>query len=299
MGTDQRAALAARIRRREFFVAPGVYDMVSARIADSMGFTALYMTGYGATASYLGVPDVGLASYRDMVGRAGQIAAASSTPLIADADTGYGGLLNVRQTIRGYEAAGVAALHIEDQIDPKRCGHTPGKQVVPIKDMVRKIEVAVDSRDSDDFIIIARTDARAPLGLDDACRRAEAYAKAGADVLFVEALDGEAEMELVGGRFDHPLLINITGGLTPVLPAERLREMGYTIAIYPGAAFGAAAKAAMGIYESLKADGSTLNCTVPRMQGMAMHEMMGFPEVWDFERKWAEDPADTEDEAAE
>lgn len=299
MGNKKRAALAARIRRRDFFVAPGVYDMVSARIADAMGFTALYMTGYGATASYLGVPDVGLASYRDMVGRAGQIAANSATPLIADADTGYGGLINVRQTIRGYEAAGVAGLHIEDQVDPKRCGHTPGKEVVPAKDMVRKIEVAVDSRDSDDFIIIARTDARAPLGLDEACRRAEAYAKAGADVLFVEALDGEAEMELVGRRFDHPLLINITGGLTPVLPAERLREMGYTIAIYPGAAFGAAAKAVTGIYESLKQDGSTLNCKVPRLQGMDMHEMMGFPQVWDFEAKWAEDAPESKDEAAE
>ena len=285
--TSGKSRLAARIRNREFTVAPGVYEMISARIADGMGFDAIYMTGYGAVASHLGLADAGLASYRDMVGRAGQIAAGTQTPLIADADTGYGGPLNVRQTVRGYEAAGVAALHIEDQADPKKCGHTPGKHVIPTEDMVTKIKVAVDARESEDFLIIARTDSRATYGLDEACRRAEAYAEAGADILFVEAMNGIEEIETVGRRFDHPLLVNVTdGGITPALSPQEFKDLGYTLAIYPGTAFSAAAVAIREVYQTLKRDGSTLNLKVPVLGEMEMHEMMGFPEVWDFEAKW-------------
>jgi 2-methylisocitrate lyase-like PEP mutase family enzyme len=288
MTESKRSRLAAKVRNKEFFIAPGVYDMVSARIADRVGFDALYMSGYCTVASYLGLADAGLASYRDMVLRAGQIAADTTTPLIADADTGYGGLLNVRQTIQGYETAGVAGLHIEDQVDPKKCGHTPGKEVVDTEDMVRKIRVAVDARTDPDFLIIARTDSRQQHGLDEACRRAEAFANAGADMLFVEALDGEKEMEIVGKRFDVPLLINITErGMTPSLPPERLKEMGYTLAIYPGTAFAAVAVTMQTVYDTLKRDGSALALEVPVLDEDSMHDLVGFPDVWEFEKKWA------------
>lgn len=175
------------LERGEFVVAPGVFEMLSARIADRMGFRALYMTGYGISASYLGLADAGIATYTDMVSRARTIAEGIATPLIADADTGFGGLINVRHTVRGYEAAGVQAIQIEDQEMPKKCGHTPGRRVIPVDDMVRKIEVALDARTRQDTLIIARTDARTSLGLDEAIHRGKAYAKAGADIIFVEA----------------------------------------------------------------------------------------------------------------
>src|SRR5579863_2873325 len=165
--------------------APGVYDMVSLRMAASMGFDALYMTGYGTVASHLGLPDAGLASYSDMVSRVEAMARMARVPLIADADTGYGGLLNVRHTVQGYERAGAAAIQLEDQEFPKKCGHTPGRRVVAADNMARKIAVAAEARTSHDFLIIARTDARGSLGLAEAIRRARLYAKVGADLLFV------------------------------------------------------------------------------------------------------------------
>ena len=163
-GNPQAAKLRDLLARREFILAPGVYDGISARVADRMGFPALYMTGYGATASMLGLPDAGLATYSDMLGRAEMICSVVGTPLIADADTGYGGLLNVQRTIRGYEAAGVAAIQIEDQEMPKKCGHTPGRRVVPAEDMALKLRVAADARRHEETLIVARTDARTALG---------------------------------------------------------------------------------------------------------------------------------------
>src|SRR5256714_14614494 len=167
----------------QFVIAPGVFDMFSAKIADRVGFPALYMTGYGVSGSYLGVADAGLVTYRDMVERARTIADGTSLPLIADADTGFGGLINVRQTVRGYEAAGVQAIQIEDQEMPKKCGHTPNRRGIPAADMCRKIEGAVDARSRSDTLIIARTDARTGRGLDEAIRRGKDYAKAGADIV--------------------------------------------------------------------------------------------------------------------
>jgi len=300
MSVEKRKAFADRIRAKNFFVAPGVYDMISARIADSMGFTGIYMTGYGAVASYLGLADAGLASYRDMVTRVGHIAQGTTTPLIADADTGYGGLLNVAQTIRGYESAGACGLHIEDQADPKKCGHTPGKQLVSTHDMVMRIKVAVDAKQDPNFMVIARTDSRANEGLDSACRRAEAYAEAGADVLFVEAPTSVEEMEIIAKRFDHPLMINISDvGLTPVVAAETLKELGYSFAIYPGTAFAAAAHAIKSVYTTLETKGSTADIEVPLMPGLEMHTLMGFPEVWAFEEKWGIDAMEEDDPAAD
>src|SRR6516164_715642 len=211
--------------------APGVYDMVSLRMAAAMGFDALYMTGYGVVASHLGLPDAGLASYSDMVGRVEAMAAATDTPLIADGDTGYGGLLNVRHTVQGYERAGAAAIQLEDQEFPKKCGHTPDRRVISADDMVRKIAVAVEARRNPDFLIIARTDSRTSLGLMEAIRRARAYTEAGADMLFVESPESEEEMAEIGRELGHkPLIANmVEGGRTPMLAPRRLAELGYAL----------------------------------------------------------------------
>jgi len=274
----------------EFIVAPGVFEMFSARIADRLGFKALYMTGYGVSASHLGLADAGLVTYRDMVERARTIAGGTSTPLIADADTGFGGLLNVRETVRGYEAAGVQAIQIEDQEVPKKCGHTPGRRVVPLEDAVKRVEVAVEARRSPDFLVVARTDARTALGLDEAIRRARAFAKAGADVLFVESPESEAEFERVGAELagEAKLLANmVPTGRSPMIAAKTLERYGFSIAIYPGAGMGAACAALQGAYAWLKEKGSLEGCPVPAFDMQALHELVGFPEVWEFERRHA------------
>jgi len=271
-------------------VAPGVFDMISARVADGMGFGALYATGFGMVASHLGVADVGLATYTDMVDRVGAIARGAATPVIADADTGYGGLLNVRHTVRGYEAAGVAAIQIEDQETPKKCGHTLGRRVIPAEEMALKIEVAVAARASDDFLVIARTDARTALGLDEAIRRGRLYAKAGADVVFVESPESEEEMARIGGEIDAPLLANmVEGGRTPILPAARLKALGYAVAIYPAVGFLAVTAALERVYGHLLAHGDSTALPATDSYGFGrMCELIGFPDAWAFEREWAD-----------
>ena len=285
---ERRAALARRIRARELTIAPGVFDMISAKVADRAGFDALYMTGYGIAASHMGLPDAGLVSYSDMLGRAARICAAVRTPLIADADTGFGGLLNVHHTVRGYEAAGVAAIQIEDQEFPKKCGHAPGRRVVPLDDMLRKVEVAVEARDSDDFLVIARTDSRSSLGLDEAIRRGQAFSKAGADVVFIEAPESEPEFERIAREIDAPLLANmVEGGFSPILPAQTLARLGFAIAIYPGTGFLATAKMLENVYGHLKTNGSSIDLKAESLSIGEMHELMGFGEVWEFEKRWA------------
>jgi len=275
----------------EFIIAPGVFEMFSARIADRMGFKALYMTGYGISGSHLGLPDAGLVTYADMVSRARTIGEGTTTPLIADADTGFGGLINVRRTVRGYEAAGVQAIQIEDQEMPKKCGHTPNRRVVPVDDMVRKIEVALEARRHDDTLIIARTDARTGQGLDEAIRRGQAYARAGADVIFVEAPESEEEFRRIGGEIDAALLANmVPTGKSPVVPADRLREFGFDIAIYPSVGMNAACAALRDAYTWLREHGSTQGSPVPSFNMQEMHELVGFPDVWDFERRHGPSP---------
>lgn len=287
---SKRRALASRIRERRFFVAPGVYDLISAKVADSLGFSCLYMTGYGATASYLGLPDAGIATYTQMADRARTMAGATATPLIADADTGYGGLLNVHHTVRGYEDAGVAGIQIEDQEFPKKCGHTPGRRVIPLEDMVTKIKVAVDARRDPDFLIVARTDARTSLGLDEAIRRGQAFAAAGADVVFVESPESAEEFQRVGKEIDAPLLANmVEQGRSPVLDRDTLTGLGFAMAIYPGTGFMAAAQTLRQAYGYLHAHGSTQGMEQPLFGFEEMNKLMGFEEVWAFDRKWADD----------
>ena len=280
--------LRQEIENVGFVTAPGVFELISALIADRMGFKALYVTGYGTVASALGLPDAGLASYSQMIDRIGRIAEMTKTPIIADADTGYGGLLNVRHTVRGYEQAGVAAIQIEDQEFPKKCGHTPDRRVIPIDDMVRKIKVASDSRSSDDFLIVARTDARTGKGLDEAIRRGVAYAEAGADIIFVESPETEAEMAEVGRRIGKPLLANmVNGGRTPMLPADKLKALGFSIAIYPAVGFLSAGEALRRAYTDLKQNGTTTSA-VPMYSFTEFNKLIGFEDVWEFERRYAE-----------
>lgn len=283
------AALAQRIRGKQFTVAPGVFDLISARIADAQGFDCIYMTGYGAVASSLGLPDAGLATYTEMVSVVEKICAVARTPLVADGDTGYGGLLNVRHTVRGYERAGAAGIQLEDQEFPKKCGHTPGRRVVSREDMVRKIRVACEARQSEDFLIIARTDARTSLGLDEALRRMEAYAAAGADILFVESPESEDEMKRINASFDKPCMANmVEGGRTPVLTAAQLQSIGYSFAIFPSSGFLAAGAVLRDVYRVLKQHGSTAGAGLPAYEFMEFSRLMGFEDIWEFERRHPE-----------
>jgi 2,3-dimethylmalate lyase len=283
------AKLSTRIKQPGLISAPGVFDMISARIADGMGFDALYMTGFGVVASHLGLPDAGLASYTEMVARVQQIAGGTKTAVIADGDTGYGGLLNVDFTVRGYEAAGAQAIQIEDQEFPKKCGHTPGRRVVPLADAVNRIKVATEARSSRDFLVIARTDARTSLGLDEALRRGEAFLKAGADILFIESPESEEEMARIGRTFDVPLLANmVEGGRTPVLSKDELERLGFKIAIFPTSGFLAAGAAMRSVYQEIRSAGSSKSWTGDMYAFDEFCRLMGFERVWQFEREHAE-----------
>ena len=289
MTDDKKTEFASRLRNGDYLTAPGVFDLVSARIADRMGFPALYMTGYGVVASSFGLPDAGLASYTEMVDRVKTIAAGTLTPLIADGDTGYGGLLNVQRTVRGYEQAGAVAIQLEDQKIPKKCGHTPNRRVIPVDDMVAKIRVAVAARESENFLVIARTDARTQYGLAEAIGRGQAFAKAGADVVFVEAPESVDEMIEICREIDGPLMANmVNGGKTPLLSAEELKDLGYQIVIFPGTAFLAAGSAVQSVYQHLKATGSSRGLPTPLYDFEEFNRLMGFEEVWAFEKKWTD-----------
>ena len=229
-----RRTLRGLVAKRSGLVVPGAYDGVSARLVERAGFSAVYMTGFGTSASRLGLPDLGYAGLAEMADHARNLAAAVGIPLIADADTGYGNALGVRRTVQAYEAAGVAALHIEDQVAPKRCGHLSGHQIVPLGEFAGKVRAAVEARRDPDLMIIARTDAISAVGFDEALRRGEAAARAGADVLFVEAPRDEMQVERIARAFDVPLLYNYaSGGRSPLPPFAQLRALGYAILILP------------------------------------------------------------------
>lgn len=287
--TTNRKKLKTAINSGKLVIAPGVFDLISVRIASRMNFECLYMTGYGTVASYLGLPDAGLATLTDMVNRVEAFSHISRLPVICDADTGYGGLLNVAHTVRSYEKAGAAAVQLEDQEFPKKCGHTPNRRVIPVEDMVKKIRVAVEAREDSDLQIIARTDARTSLGLDEALRRAEQYAKAGADVLFVESPESEEELATIGRTFDTPLLVNLVqSGRTPLLPPDVLEEMGFNLAIYPAVGFLSAGKALHDAYAHLEKNRTSLGREDHFYDFMEFNDLMDFPEVWEFEKRYAD-----------
>src|SRR5262247_1603352 len=251
---SRRRVLRRLVDQKAGVVVPGAYDGVSAKLVERAGFPAVYMTGYGTSASRLGLPDLGFAGLAEMADHARNLAAAVTIPLIADADTGYGNALNVRRTVAAYEAAGVAALHIEDQVAPKRCGHLSGHQIIPRGEFAGKIRAAVDARRDPDLLIIARTDAISAEGFDEALRRGEAAANAGADVLFIEAPRDEAQVEHVARAFDMPLLYNYaSGGRSPLLPFPRLRELGFAVIILPIDTLLVATKAMVSFLTELRA----------------------------------------------
>ncbi len=279
--------LKQKLDSGQFIVAPGVFDMMSTILAERVGFDAVYASGYWLTASYLGIPDAGIATYTEMLNRVSKVVEKSTAPVIADADTGFGGLLNVHHTVRGYERAGVSAIQIEDQEFPKKCGHTPYRRVVSIEDMVAKVRVAVDARSSPDFLVIARTDARGGLGFDEAVRRGQAYAEAGADIVFVEALHSEDEMRRACKAIRKPMMANMSdGGRTPIRSAKELTDFGYRLAIWPAMAALSACAVMERAMQNLKANGTSLSPDVPLFNFDEFCRMVGFGEVWAFEEKW-------------
>jgi 2-methylisocitrate lyase-like PEP mutase family enzyme len=253
-----RQVLKQLFQRHRLLVAPGCFDGLSARLVQEAGFEAVYLSG-GALARSTGIPDIGLVTMSEVIERAAQVVSAVNIPVIADADTGYGNAVNLVRTVREFERTGVAAIHIEDQITPKRCGHLDGKEVIPLDEMTKKLEAALASRSDPDFLIIARTDARGVHGFDDAIRRGRAFAQLGVDAIFIEAPQSEAELaEIPRALPDIPLLVNVfKGGKTPMLPVERLEHMGYRIAIYPSETQRAGIHAMRRVLEMLKREGTT------------------------------------------
>lgn len=282
--------LREQLARSEFFVAPGIQDMITAVIAADLGFRFAYASGYWMTASAYGLPDAGIATYTEMVNRVATLARCMpATAIIADADTGYGGLLNVHHTVRGFEAAGASAVQIEDQEFPKKCGHTPFKRVIPLADMVAKIQVAVEARTSADTLIIARSDARQSEGFESMLRRCEAYAAAGADVVFPEAMLSDEEMRRACAAISKPVMANMAdGGKTPIRSADELREMGFAGAIFPAMTSLAAAAAVKNALLGLQRTGTSANEGVPLFDFNRFCSLIGFEDVWAFERRWAQ-----------
>jgi len=271
--------LKEMLNKGQFLSVPGVFDPLSAKVAASSGARTLYMTGYGISASLLGKPDAGLVSYREMVDRVRAICEVTELPLIADGDTGFGGLANVKQAVQGYEAAGASAIQLEDQEYPKRCGHTKNRKVIPSEDMVRKIKVAALSRASNNFLVVARTDARTEHGLAEAMHRSEAYIKAGADVLFLESPESLEEMRSIAERFPEiPKIANmVSGGKTPLLTDSELRDLGYQIVIHPVYLLGAAVSGMRAAMSQLVQQGAELT-TIADLEDL--NTLVDFPAVW-------------------
>ena len=286
--TPSTTALRRLLDRPEPLVAPGAYDALSARLVEQAGFDAVYMTGFGTTASLIGRPDVGLLTGTEMVDNARRIVSAVDVPVIADADTGYGNAVNVLRTVQLYEQAGVAGIQLEDQITPKKCGHMNDKQVIGTAEMTGKIRAAVDARRDPDLVVIARTDAVAVSGVDDAVARGRAYADAGADLLFVEAPTSEEDIARIAGELSGvaPLVFNwAEGGKTPPLSLERIGELGFALVIYPIGTLLAATAGLRSLLAGLKADG------VPPLEGLPTFgeftDLVGLPEVQQLEGRFA------------
>ncbi|WP_094604869.1 2,3-dimethylmalate lyase [Sporomusa silvacetica DSM 10669] len=270
---------------KSIIVTPGAHDALTAKIIEKTGFPAVYMTGYGQAASHLGKPDVGLLTMTEMVARAANIVEAVSIPVIADADTGFGNAVNVMRTVREYEKAGVAAVQLEDQVAPKKCGHMTGRQVVSKEEMVGKIKAAVDARRDEDLVIIARTDARTVHGINEALDRAKAYEEAGADLLFVESPESVEEMKLITSSFNVPVLANmVEGGRTPLLLNQELEKIGYNIVIYPTASTYSVCLAVSRLMQNLKQTGTTAGMMDEMIKFTEFNELIGLPQIREFER---------------
>jgi 2-methylisocitrate lyase-like PEP mutase family enzyme len=270
-------------------LAPGCYDPLGARLIEEAGFPAVYMTGFGTAAGRLGRPDVGLLTLSEMVDNARRIAQAVDVPVIADADTGYGNPLNVIRTVREYEAAGVAAIHLEDQVMPKKCGHMEGKELITAGEMVAKVSAAVAARRSSDFLVIARTDARAVEGLSSALARAQQYRDAGADVLFIEAPQSTEEIREIAERFAGvPMLFNYAeGGRTPAVTHAFLRELGFSLVIFPLSTLLVATAAMRSVLAEIKASGTPIDVLPSMLRFDAFLDFIGVGEIRELEQRFA------------
>ena len=279
------------IARDEILPAMGAYDALSASLVEQAGGDVVYMSGSAVSTSTHGDPDIGLTTMTEMVDRARQLVGAVDVPVFCDADTGYGNPLNVRRTVAEYERAGVAGIHLEDQTFPKKCGHFEGKGVVPTAEMCQKIRAAVDARENDDFVLIARTDARAVEGIDGALDRLRAYHEAGADVLFFEAPESRAELERVAGAFDGvPQLVNMAaGGKTPSVSAAEFEAMGFDIVLYPTTGFRAAAKTLQTVYDELVSAGTHEGVEDLLLTWEERDRITGLAEMMELERTYDAD----------
>lgn len=286
---DAPARFRRLIEREEILPAMGGYDALSASIIEQAGGEVVYMSGSSVSTSVHGYPDVGLTTMTEMVERAGQMVAAVDVPVFCDADTGYGNPINVMRTVEEYERAGVAGIHLEDQVFPKKCGHFEGKDVIPTDDMVQKLRAATDARENDDFVIIARTDARAVTGFDDAIERSRAYIDAGADVLFFEAPESEDELRRVAEIFgdEVPLLANMTeGGTTPLFTAEEFESFGYDVVLYPATGFKAAAKALQRVYGEIAKTGTQREVLDELVSWEGRNEITGLADIVELEGRY-------------
>jgi 2-methylisocitrate lyase-like PEP mutase family enzyme len=285
-----RQTLKKLLQRDKLLVAPGCFDGLSARLVEEAGFEAAYLSG-GAVARSMGIPDIGLVTMSEAIERAGQVVSAIKIPIIADADTGYGNAVNLVRTVREFERIGVAAIHIEDQVTPKRCGHLDGKEVVSLAEVEQKIAAALATRTDPDFCIIARTDARAVNGMDDAINRAKAFAKLGVDAIFVEAPQSEEELAEIPRRLPGiPLLVNVfKGGKTPMLPMERLEKMGYRIAIYPSETQRAGIHAMRHTLATLKREGTTESIDASLTTFKERDKVVGLDDWQKIEREFLAD----------
>ena len=281
-------ALKQKLDAGEFVAAPGVFDMMTVLIANEIGFDAIYASGYWLTASAYGLPDLGLASYTEMIDRIARVCDLSTAPVIADADTGYGGLINLHRTVKGYQDAGVSGFQLEDQVFPKKCGHTPDRPVIALEDMVQKIRVVLDTRASDDFLVIARTDARTDYGVDEAIRRAVAYSEAGADLIFVEAMVTEEEMERVCREVPGKLMANMAPtGVTPLLSTPQLADIGFSAAIFPAMTAMAAMASVETSLRHLKESGDSRHPELAIFDFQHMCRLLGFDEARSLESHWS------------
>ncbi|HLJ60037.1 MAG TPA: methylisocitrate lyase [bacterium] len=281
------------LARKQILMAPGAFDALSAKLIERAGFEAMYMTGGGTVTALAGLPDIGLLSVTEMALNARYIANAVHTPVFADADTGYGNALNVMRTVREYEQAGLAGLHMEDQVSPKRCGHVAGKECILLEEMAGKIRAAVAARSDPDFVIIARTDARAPLGFDEAVKRGRAYAAAGADVIFPEALQTREEFADYARAVRVPLLANMAEfGKTPYLSASEFEDLGYAIVIYATSGLRVALRAMEAFYAELKARGTQTGWLDRMFTRAELYELIGYSRYTEFEREFVGDATD-------
>ncbi|MGD8764332.1 MAG: methylisocitrate lyase [Desulfobacteraceae bacterium] len=285
-------SMSARLRellaRDEILMAPGAHDALTARIAEVSGFEAVYLTGAGTANTQLGMPDHSMITLTEIVQSATRMARATTLPIVSDADTGYGGVLNVMRTVREFQLAGIAGIHIEDQVMPKRCGHLKGKEIIPIEEMMGKIRAACHARTDPDFLIIARVDARATLGFDQAVRRGKAYMEAGADMIFPEALESEEEFRDFARQVAAPLLANMTEyGKTPYLTAARFQDLGYRMVIYPVSAMRVAIKAIYDLFTEIRRTGTQKQSLKQMFTRDQLYDLIGYHEMLELEKQFS------------